>query len=51
MRAGTYSSVLSVKDEARVASLVGESCLIDCQLNGQITLLLLDTGLECPPST
>ena len=51
MPAGTYSSVLSVKDEAKVASLVGESCLIDCQLNGQITSLLLDTGLKCPPST
>ena len=42
--AGTYSSVLSVKYEAKVASLVGESCLIDCQLNGQVTSLLLDTG-------
>ena len=46
MRAGTYSSVLSVKDEAKVASLVGESCLIDCQLNGQVTSLLLDTGAQ-----
>ena len=44
MRAGTYSSVLSVKYEAKVASLAGESCLIDCQLNGQVTSLLLDTG-------
>ena len=45
MRAGTYSSVLLVKDEAKVASLVGESCLIDCQLNGQVTSLL-DTGAQ-----
>ena len=37
MRADTYSSVLSVKDEAKVPSLVGESCLINCQLNGQVT--------------
>ena len=43
MRAGTYSSVLSVKYEANVASLASESCLIDCQLNGQVTSLL-DTG-------
>ena len=43
MRADTYSSVLSVKDEAKVPSLVGESCLINCQLNGQVTSLLLDT--------
>ena len=46
MRAGTYSSVLSAKDEAKVASLVGESCLINCQLNGQVTSLLLDTGAQ-----
>ena len=46
LRAGTYSSVLSVKDEAKLASLVGESCLIDCQLNGQVTSLLLDTGAQ-----
>ena len=46
MHAGTYSSVLSVKDEAKVTSLVGESCLIDCQLNGQVTSLLLDTGAQ-----
>ena len=46
MRAGTYSSVLSVKDEAKVESLVGESCLIDCQLNSQITSLLLDTWAQ-----
>ena len=44
MHAGTYSSVLSVKDEAKVTSIVSESCLIDCQLNGQVTSLLLDTG-------
>ena len=46
MHAGTYSSVLSVRDEAKVTSLVGESCLIDCQLNGQVTSLLLDTGAQ-----
>ena len=46
MHAGTYSSVLSVKDEAKVTSLVSESCLIDCQLNGQVTSLLLDTGAQ-----
>ena len=46
MHAGTYSSVLSVKDEAKMTSLVGESCLIDCQLNGQVTSLLLDTGAQ-----
>ena len=46
LRAGTYSSVLSVKDEAKLASLVAESCLIDCQLNGQVTSLLLDTGAQ-----
>ena len=46
MRADTYSSVLSVKDEAKVPSLVGESCLINCQLNGQVTSLLLDTGAQ-----
>ena len=46
MHAGTYSSVLSVKDEAKVTSLVGESCLIDFQLNGQVTSLLLDTGAQ-----
>ena len=38
MRAGTYSTVLSVKERAKVATLVGESCLIDCQLDGQVTL-------------
>ena len=48
MRAGTYSSVLSVKDEAKVASLVGENCLTDCQLNGQVTSLLLDTAAQVP---
>ena len=46
MHTGKYSSALTVKDEAKVASLVGESCLIDCQLNGQITSLLLDTGAQ-----
>ena len=46
MRADTYNSVLSVKDEAKVPSLVGESCLINCQLNGQVTSLLLDTGAQ-----
>ena len=46
MHAGTCSSVLSVKDEAKVTSLVSESCLIDCQLNGQVTSLLLDTGAQ-----
>ena len=38
MRADTYSSVLSVKDRAKVAATVGESCLIDYQLDGQVTL-------------
>ena len=46
MRAGTYSTVLSVKERAKVATLVGESCLIDCQLDGQVTLWLLDTGAQ-----
>ena len=38
MRADTYSSVLSVKDRAKVAATAGESCLIDYQLDGQVTL-------------
>ena len=50
MHAGTYSSAVSVKDKAKVASLVGESRLIDCQLNGQVTLLLLDTGFKSSSS-
>ena len=46
MHAGLYSSTLTVKDEAKVAGLVGESCLTDCQLNGQVMSLLLDTGAQ-----
>ena len=29
-----------------MATLVGESCLTDCQLDGQVTLSLLDTGAQ-----
>ena len=43
MHVVTYSSTLTVEDETTVAGLVGESCLTDCLLNGQATLLLLDT--------
>ena len=46
MHTGTYSLVLSVQDEAKVASLVGESCLTGCQLNGQVTSLLLDARAQ-----
>ena len=34
IHSGTYTSVLSVKDEAKVPSLVSEIYLIGCQLNG-----------------
>ena len=51
MHVVTYSSTLTVEDETTVAGLVGESCLIDCLLNDQATLLLLDTGLKCASFT
>ena len=47
MHVVTYSSTITVEDEATVAGLVGESCLIYCLLHGQATLLLLDTALKC----
>ena len=43
MHADTYSSALLVKNEAKVTSLVGESCLTDCQRIGHVNSLLLDT--------
>ena len=43
MYARIYSSVLAVRDKAKVASTVCESCLIDCQLNCLVTSLLLKT--------
>ena len=46
MHAGPCSSLLSVNKEAKVASPVSESCLIDCQLKGQVTSLLVDTGTQ-----
>ena len=48
LHASTYSLALSVKDEGKVASLVGESCLIDCQLKGQVMSLLLDARAQVP---
>ena len=46
MHAGPYISVLSVKEKVKVASLVSQSCLIDRQLKGQVTSLLVDTGYQ-----
>ena len=46
MHAGPCSSLLSVNKEVKVASPVSEICLIDCQLKGQVTSLLVDTGTQ-----
>ena len=47
MNSGTYKTTFNVTTQSRVASLVGEKCLLNCLLNGQKqTLFRLDSGAQ-----
>ena len=46
LKAGTYSTTLTVNEKRAVASLVGKRCLLNCYLNDQPPTLLLDSGTQ-----
>ena len=46
INSGTYQTTFNVKTQSRVASLVGEKCLVNCLLNGKVQTLLLDSGAQ-----
>ena len=46
LKAGTYSTTLTVNENRAVASLIGELCLLNCYLNDQPSTLLLNSGAQ-----
>ena len=46
LKAGNYSTTLTVNENRAVARLVGKRCLLNCYLNDQPSTLLLDSGAQ-----
>ena len=46
LKAGTYSTTLTVNGNRAVTSLLGERHLLNCYLNDQPSTLLLDSGAQ-----
>ena len=46
LKAGTYSTTLTVNKNRAVTSLVGKWCLLNCYLNDEPSTLLLDSGAQ-----
>ena len=44
IKEGSYVNDLSIKEKEKVATLIGDKCLMDCQLGGVPSTALLDTG-------
>ena len=42
----SFPTHLSPKEKAKIAKIVGEKCLMQCELSGVPTSVLLDTGAQ-----
>ena len=43
---GSYVNNFTIKEQSEIADIVGEKCLIECELNGVSSTLLLDSGAQ-----
>ena len=41
-----FSSHLTLKQQAKIVNLVGQRCMVNCQLNSKATKVLWDTGAQ-----